>query len=285
MIIAICGAGGFIGKQLTLHFHAKGNEIWYIKRIHSGTDVKELANFLSGADVILNLSGAPIISRWTRAYKKILFDSRIITTRKIVEAISLLATKPELFISASAVGIYSRDGVHTENNNRKADDYLGHICSTWELEAKKAVPFTRVAIIRLGIVLGRNGGALKKMIPFFRLGIGGKIASGNQAFPWIHIYDVVQAVQFIIENQKLSGEFNLTSPKYVDNKKFTKVLAKVMGKPAFFTVPAFALKLLYGEGSVTLTAGQHAVPQHLLDEGYHFCFPELKDALIDIIAR
>jgi uncharacterized protein (TIGR01777 family) len=282
MIIAISGADGFIGRQLTLYFHSKGNEIWHIPRIYSATPIEELAKFLSGSDVIINLAGAPIIHRWTKTYKKIIFDSRIITTRKIVEAISLLETKPQLLISASAVGIYAQDGKHTENNFRKADDYLGQICSAWEMEAKKAASVTRVAIIRLGVVLGKNGGAIKRMIPLFRLGIGGKIASGRQGFPWIHIYDVIQAVQFIIENQKLSGEFNFTSPKFVNNSKFTKVLAKVLGKPAFFAVPSFALKLIYGEGAIAVTGGQHAQPKHLTDAGYHFSYPDLKDALQDI---
>lgn len=282
MIIAISGASGFIGKQITIYFHSKRNEIWHIPRILSATPVEELAKFLSGSDVIINLAGAPIIHRWTKTYKKIIFDSRIITTSKIVEAISLLETKPQLLISASAVGIYTQEGLHTENDFSKADDYLGQVCTAWELEAKKAIPYTRLAIIRLGIVLGKNGGALKRMIPLFRLGIGGKIASGSQGFPWIHIYDVVQALQFIIENQKLSGEFNFTSPKIFDNKKFTKELAKVLKKPAFLTVPSFALKLMYGEGASAVTGGQYAQPKHLIDAGYCFSYPDLRDALQDI---
>jgi len=282
MIIAISGAGGFIGKQLTSFFQSKGNELRRIPRIDAGTQAVELTRLLSGVDVIINLAGTPIIGRWNEAYKKSLFDSRIITTRKIVEAIKLLVAKPKLLISTSAVGIYAQGGDQTESKFRIADDYLGEICSAWEQEAKKAIPFTRVAIMRLGIVLGKDGGALTRMLPLFKLGLGGKIASGKQGFSWIHIADLVKAVQFIIENEQLSGEFNFSAPEMVDNSKFTRVLAKVLNRPAFFAVPAFALKILFGEGSIAITGGQFAPPKHLLDEGFRFNFPDLEGALKDI---
>jgi uncharacterized protein len=282
MIIAISGSGGFIGKQLTSYFQAKGNEVRSISRINEGTLDEGITRQLSGADVIINLAGAPIVGRWTKKYKKVLFDSRIITTRKIVEAISLIDKKPQLLISASAVGIYSPVGEQTESNFRIADDYLGQICTAWEAEAKKANLFTRVAITRFGIVLGKDGGALERMLPLFRMGFGGKIASGTQGFSWIHVYDVIHAIEFIVDNPKLSGEFNLTAPDVVDNSKFTKVLSKLLGKPALFAVPAFTLKLLFGEGSIAVAGGQFAFPEHLTDEGFCFSYPDLKSALDDI---
>jgi len=199
-----------------------------------------------------------------------------------LEAISLMDQKPQLLISASAVGIYSQEGEQTESKYQIADDYLGQICAAWETEAKKAIPFTRVAITRFGIVLGKEGGALKRMLPLFRYGLGGKIASGRQGFSWIHIYDAIHALEFIIENKKLSGEFNLTAPNVVDNRKFTQVMAKMLRKPAFLTVPAFALKLLFGEGAIAVTGGQFALPKHLLDEGFQFSFPDIKLALDDL---
>jgi hypothetical protein len=282
MIIAISGANGFIGKQLTSYFQAKGNEVRSISRINEKTPVNEVITQLSGVNVIINLAGAPIVSRWTQKYKQVLFDSRIFTTRKIVEAISLMDKKPELLISASAIGIYSSAGNHTESKFREADDYLGEICRAWELEAKRVIPFTRVAITRFGIVLGKEGGALKRILPLFRLGLGGKIASGNQGFSWIHVYDLIHAIEYIIENPRLSGEFNLTAPDVIDNRRFTKVLSKMLGKPTSFPVPAFALKLLFGEGSIAVTGGQFAPPKHLLDEGFQFSYPTLKSALDDI---
>jgi hypothetical protein len=283
MIIAISGAGGFIGKQLGKYFQSKGNEVKSIPRANIDTQAEDIANLLQGVDVVINLAGAPIVARWTKAYKKILMDSRIITTSKIVEAIGLLDKKPELLISASAVGIYSQEVEQTESNYSKADDYLGEICSAWEAEARKAIPLTRLAIARFGIVLGKDGGALVRMLPLFSLGLGGKIASGKQGFSWIHIYDVCQAVDFIIQNKKLSGEFSFTAPEVVDNKQFTKILAKALRKPALFTVPAIALKLVFGEGAIAVTGGQFAPPKHLLNEGFQYKFPELDKALEEII--
>jgi uncharacterized protein (TIGR01777 family) len=282
MIIAITGAGGFIGKQLVSFFQNKNYELRTIQRIEAGTLTAEVARQLSGVDVIINLAGAPIIGRWNAAYKKLLFDSRIITTRKIVEAINLLDQKPKLLISASAIGIYSQEGIQTESNFNIADDFLGQICSAWELEAKEAVPVTRVAIIRLGIVLGKGGGALKRMLPLFKLGLGGKIASSKQGFSWIHTYDLINAIQFIIENEQQKGEFNFTAPEVVDNRTFTRQLAEVLKRPAFFHVPVLALKVLFGEGAIAVTGGQFAPPEHLLDAGFRFKFPDLTSALKDI---
>ncbi len=283
MIIAISGYNGFIGKQLALHFQKSGLVVKSIPRIASETPISEVVNVLTGVDVIINLAGAPIVGRWTKAYKKKLFDSRIVTTRKIVEAINLLKTKPKVLLSASAVGIYIPDGEQDESSGRMSDDYLGEICNAWELEAQKATSNTRVAILRFGIVLGKNGGALERMLPLFKLGLGGKIASGKQGFSWIHITDLVQAVQFIISDQKASGEFNITAPNVMNNSKFTKALADVLRRPAFFTVPSFALKLLFGEGAIAVTGGQFAPPRHLLDEGFQFIYPDINSAFKDIV--
>jgi uncharacterized protein len=282
MIIAISGSGGFIGKQLTAYFQAKGYEVRSLLRINAETSTNDIVKQLSGVDVIINLAGAPIIGRWTNSYKKTLLDSRIITTRKIVEAISLLDKRPQVLISASAIGIYSPEGDQTESNYQIADDYLGQICLAWESEAKKAIPFIRVAITRFGIVLGKDGGALKRMLPLFRFGLGGKIASGKQGFSWIHVYDVIHAMEFIIENPALSGEFNFTAPNVINNSKFTKVLSKILRKRAFLAVPSFALKLIFGEGAIAIAGGQYALPKHLVDSNFQFSFPDLETALEDL---
>ena len=195
-----------------------------------------------------------------------------------------MKTKPGLLISASAIGIYSQEGTNTETNFRLANDYLGEICKAWEMEAGKANPGTRVIITRFGIVLGKQGGALARMLPLFKLGLGGKIASGKQGFSWIHIIDVVNAIQFIIENTKLSGVFNFTAPGVTDNASYTRIISRVLKRPAIFTVPLFALKLIFGEGSVAVAGGQYALPKHLLDAGYTFRFPDLESAIKDITA-
>lgn len=284
MLVAITGAGGFIGKKLISHFTSKGIKTLRIPRIDAETKSSELAEYLSGVDVIINLAGAPVLGRWTKTYKKILFDSRIITTGKIVEAISLMDTKPELMISASAIGIYSSQGFHTEKSFRLSDDYLGEICKAWEAEANKAVLHTRLAIIRLGIVLGKEGGALKRILPLFKLGFGGKIASGNQGFSWIHIADLLNAIEYIIENKNLSGTFNFTAPDVTDNKGFTKMLAKLVHRQAVLPVPVSALKMILGEGVVAIAGGQFAPPEHLLESGFTFSYPNLESALKEIVS-
>jgi len=283
MIIAISGFNGFIGKQLTSHLQKSGYEVKSIPRIGEETRISQVKNAISGVDFIINLAGAPIVGRWTKEYKKTLFDSRIVTTRKIVEAISQLEVKPKAFLSASAIGIYAPEGEQIETSTSLSNDYLGKICEAWESEAQKATGFTRVAILRFGIVLGKNGGALSRMLPLFKFGLGGKIGSGKQGFSWIHIADLVAAVQFIITDQKATGDFNFTAPGVVDNCKFTAVLASVVRKPALFPVPIFALKLLFGEGSIAVSCGQFAPPKHLIDEGFRFVFPDLESALRDIV--
>lgn len=285
MKIAITGAGGFIGTQLSSFFLSKGYAIQVIPRIKQETQVSEISKLLGGVDVIINLAGAPIVGRWNKAYKKILFDSRIVTTRKLVEAIRTMEVRPGLLISASAIGIYSGEGIQTEEKYTSASDYLGEICESWERETKVAEPFTRVAVIRLGIVLGKDGGALAKMLPLFRLGMGGKIASGTQGFSWIHIKDLIDAVQYIIQNERLSGGFNFTSPGIVDNAAFTRVLASVLQRPAFFRVPEFALRFVFGEGAIAVVGGQFAEPHHLIEAGFKFEFPELEMALQDICSK
>jgi len=285
MVIAITGAGGFIGRNLISYMESLGYKTVRIPRINSGTETAALSQILTNADVVINLAGAPIVSRWNKSYKKELFDSRIITTRKIVEAITLMRTKPGLLISASAIGIYSSEGEQTELKFQPSDDFLHEICANWEMEACKAVPLLRVAIIRLGIVLGRDGGALQKMLPLFKIGLGGKIGSGRQGFSWIHIDDLVRAVVFMISRPELSGAFNFTAPEVSNNGTFTKILAGVLKKPALLTVPSFALKLLFGEGAIAVLGGQFAPPEHLMDEGFQFNFPALEEALKNIISN
>jgi hypothetical protein len=261
----------------------KGYCIIRLPRINESTTASDLQDMLKGVDIVINLAGAPIIGRWTSVYKKLVFNSRIITTRKLVETINSLDIKPKLFVSASAVGIYNSAGINSEYNYNKADDFLGELCNAWEAEASRVNSETRLVITRIGIVLDNSGGALKKILPLFRYGLGGRIASGKQGFSWIHSKDAIRAFEFLIENNQLSGVFNLTAPEMVDNNKFTKELAAVLKRPAYFHVPAQAIKLLFGEASVALLSGQFALPENLKNVGFEFCFPELKGALYDIV--
>lgn len=277
--IAISGANGFVGKNLTSFFKALGYKILAISR----TDLMEehvLENKINQSDIIINLAGANIIHRWSEEYKKELYDSRINTTKKIVTAINARISKPKLFISTSAVGIYDNKKTYNENNAEFSDDFLSTLCQDWEEEAKKAS--CRVVVFRFGIVLGKNGGALQQMLTPFKLGLGGPIGSGHQAFSFIHLTDLQNAFKFAIENESLHNAYNLCATMATTNMGLTKALGKTLHRPTFFTVPEFILQLMYGEGAKVLTDGQSVVPKRLSDAGFKFEFNNINEAIEDL---
>lgn len=277
--IAITGANGFVGQNLINHFQQKDNKIIKISREHLNEPMK-LENIINQSDIVINLAGANIIHRWTDSYKKELYNSRIDTTRKIVQAINNVISKPKLLISTSAVGIYDNKQQYNEYNAVFSDDFLSTLCQDWEEEAKKAN--TRVVIFRFGIVLGKNGGALEKMLTPFKLGLGGKIGDGKQAFSFIHINDLKNAFSFAIKKESLHDAYNLCATIPTTNEELTKVLGEVLHRPTFFTVPEFALKLQFGEGAKVLTDGQSVVPKRLEEEGFEFKFQTIESAIEDL---
>lgn len=277
MKIAVNGTSGFIGGELCRFFRAEGHEVVAIPRA-AYADKDTLKNLISGCDAVINLAGASIAARWSEDYKKSLRASRIETTRTLVGTINELENPP-FFISASAVGIYENGLGHDESSVKFDRGFLGELACEWESEAAKAR--TQTAIFRLGVVLGR-GGALAKMLPAFRLGLGGKIASGEQAFCWICVTDLMEAFKFVLQNRQ-SGVFNLVSPTPSTNGEFTKILGEVLGRPTFFKVPKFALNLMLGEGSSVLLEGTKVYPQALIKSGFSFKFSDLKTALEDIL--
>ncbi len=283
--IAVSGATGLIGSNLSKFYLAEKVQILQLGRQDFHLSNEELAQKLAGVSAIVNLAGAPVIRRWTPKHKKQIYDSRILTTRKLVETMQLMPSKPDVFVSASAVGIYNQECVQDEYSNQFANDFLGKVCLDWETEAEKTASLTRLAILRLGIVLSGDGGALKTMLMPFKLGLGGVIASGRQPFAWIHLQDVIRAIDFIIHQKEASGVFNLVAPELVNNRQFTKSLAKTLKRPAILPVPAFALKLLYGEAASTLTGGQKVVPMRLQKAGFNFSFPKLDEALLESLTR
>ena len=283
MRIVISGANGFIGRNLTIVMQKRGWEVIPLGRGDFEKGKAHLSQKITGSDVLINLAGVPIVHRWSESYKQELCDSRILTTQRLVEAMAASAEIPKLFISTSAIGIYAEAGRHTELVYVPAGDFIGKLCQDWEAEASVASAFTRTAIFRLGIVLAREGGALPKMMLPFKLGVGGKIGSGKQGFSWIHLQDLIAAYFFVIENDPLSGTYNLTSPEPCNNFIFTKTIARILHRPALFTVPAFVLKLIYGEGAAAVTGGQIALPERLLSAGFQYKFPALEGALKDIL--
>lgn len=284
MKIVMSGATGFIGSNLTQAFNAKG---WHvtpllIEDFQSGKDT--LTKKLAGSNVVINLAGAPITAKWTEQYKKILYSSRIGTTNQIVEIISKQNPKPEVFLSTSAVGIYDSGGVYSEDNAVYADDFLGNLAKKWEGTALKAKDAgIRTVIFRFGIVLGRYGGILSNMLPFFRLGLGGTIGDGSQGFSWVHISDHKRAFVEAVQNKKYEGIYNLTSPNPTTNKGLTKALGKVLHRPAIFRIPLAILKLKYRDGASAIASGQKVIPKRLLEAGFRFEFENIEEALKDIL--
>lgn len=275
--IAISGANGFVGTSLTKFFSSFGYKIVPLSRDILNNKSK-LEEVLNSADIVINLAGANIINRWSESYKKLLYSSRIDTTSKIVNAISNISNKPKLLISTSAVGIYDNKSIYDENGSF-SNDFLSNLCQDWEKEALKAKSeATKIAIFRFGIILGKDGGALQKMITPFKFGLGGTIGSGKQAFSFIHINDLLNAYKFVIEND-YDGVFNLTAPTPTTNKGLTLALGKTLKRPTILPVPEFVLKLIFSEGARVLTDGQSAIPKKLLDLGFEFKFKTIEETI------
>lgn len=277
--IAISGSRGFVGSHLKKHFQSQGWRIVELGRSELYGDPEALAHKLAGCEALVHLSGAPIIQRWTAKNRQLILDSRIDTTANLAKAIQRMETPPKVWLNASAVGIYPVWGEHTEGSNELDDGFLGEVVMHWEAEAKKAETQTRLVLMRFGVVLGRDGGALPRLVRLFRLGLGGRLGFGKQAFPWIDIDDLVDGVNFLMESDTLSGPFNFTAPELVDNRAFTRILAAVLNRPAFIPVPAFALRLLYGKAADTLLKGQKAIPLRLTEAGFSYRYSSLKESL------
>lgn len=288
MKIVISGGTGFLGQHLTAYLRALGHDPIMILRSDWTEGADRISKIINSSDVLINLAGSPVIKRWTAANRENILASRVGTTRQLVESISRLPEKerPKLLLSASAIGIYNTIKVHTEQSLDYDDNFLSEVCQKWEY---CLVPLSgmqiRVCVLRIGLVLGEDGGMLKRLLPLFRAGLGGKIGSGLQAFSFIHYHDVCRVVEFLINHNHCEGIFNLTAPEFSTNAMFTKNLAKALHRPAIFTVPGIALKLIYGKAAVMLIKGQSVYPQHLLDCGFKFKNPDVASAIQAVLAQ
>lgn len=280
--IAITGATGFVGNHLVNLFKKEYQVIAITRK--DLDDREKLDKIVRKSHIVINLAGANIINRWSESYKKELFKSRIDTTTKVVSAINRCENKPELFISTSAVGIYDNQKTHTEDDYTfPKDDFLSNLCQQWEKRANQA--HTRVVIFRFGIVLGKDGGALKKMLLPFKLGLGGVIADGSQSFSYVHIDDLTEAFLFAINNESLKGSCNLTAPLPTTNRGLTEALGKVLNRPTKLPVPAFVLKLLFGDGAAVLTDGQSAIPKKLTEAGFKFRYKTIESTIKNLCSK
>jgi len=279
MTVAVTGASGFIGRRLTPQLLAEG---CVIRAISLRAAVSR--DTLAGCDAVVNLAGENIAQRWTHAAQRRIRESRVNGTRALVAA--MRENPPKVLVNASAVGIYGSRGdeILTENSE-PGGDFLAQVCLEWEREAREAEKLgVRVALLRFGMVLGGEGGALRRMLPAFKLGAGGRLGSGSQWMSWIHIADLCDLILFALRESVISGALNATSPNPVTNGDFTRALASVLQRPALFPVPAVALKLIFGKMAQVLLASQRAVPDRALRAGFEFQHPDIDLALRNLLA-
>ncbi len=292
MNILITGGTGFIGSTITKFFLQQNNYITILSRGRSKVlkpvRVIESINQINTNEkinIIINLAGSSINKKWNKTYKEILISSRVEVTKSLITLIKALKEKPDLLISASAIGYYgTQNNKYLDETSSYIDDFTHELCNLWELEAQKAQELgVRTCITRLGVVLGKNGGVLEKILPLFKLGLGGNIGSGKQFFSWIHVDDVIGIFNFLISNKEQKGIYNLTSPSPTTNSQFTKALSRTLKRPDFFTVPSFLIKMVFGEmGDKLLLNGSAVYPKKLLDNGYEFKFKTIESALKNI---
>jgi uncharacterized protein len=305
MRVAVTGATGLIGSALVRALRTRGDEVVALTRdLERGRQVLggdlELqawpapqqtpppAAALERADAVVHLLGEPVAQRWTQSAKEKIRDSRVLSIRSLVAGLSALPddVRPRVLVSQSATGYYGPRGDDPITESAvPGDDFLAGVTIDWEREASAAGPSVRVAVTRTGVVLASRGGALAKMLPPFRLGIGGPIGGGRQYVPWIHFADVVGGLMHCIDDQRASGAFNLTAPNPVTNAELSRTLGRVLHRPAVLPVPAAVLRLMYGEMASIVLTGQRAVPARLRELGYSFRYSELEPALRDVLDR
>jgi uncharacterized protein len=304
--VTVTGATGTIGRALVRELLRRGDQVAVLSRNPDraretlGAEVDPFVwqdakaappppASLSGSDGVVHLLGEPIAQRWSDTARREIRDSRVLGTRNLIEGLHGLpeGERPGVLVSQSAIGWYGARGDEPIDEGEPAgDDFLARIVAAWEAEAKAAEELgLRVVRTRTGVVVSESGGALEKMLPPFKLGVGGPVAGGRQYVPWVHLDDVAGAMAFCLHTDEARGPVNVTAPEPVTNKELSKALGRVLGRPAVAPVPALAVKLLYGEMAMVVTRGVRAVPKRLRELGYEWRQPELEAALRDATGR
>lgn len=278
MKIALSGSNGFVGTALKEFFLKNNHEVVLLKRKKDG-DYRFSPSDFEGVDAVINLAGASVSKKWTEDYKKQIIRSRINTTKELSSVLNSLKTPVKTVINASAIGFYGGDSEKIADETSPAgNDFLSRVVSEWEQSLN--VPGSRTVFARFGIILSPQGGALKKMLVPFKLGLGGKLGSGNQYMSWVALEDAIGAINHILADSSIHGPVNIVSPYPVTNAVFTKTLGNALNRPTFLPVPAIAIKLIFGQmGEELLLSGARAVPEVLLKTGYPFIYSTLETAL------
>lgn len=300
MNILIAGGTGLIGTALVALLAERGDSVRILTRSQNpasnravgyahwrGNAGPELDSHVAWSDAVVNLAGANIgAKRWSNQRKREILDSRVESTGALAEAVAHSGAPPSVFVQASAVGYYGYHPAETvlTEDSPAGSDFLAEVCQAWEAAANQlAATDVRLAIARFGVVLSPDGGALQRMLPPARMGAGGRLGSGHQPFPWIHLLDAAAALMFLIDNQSAQGPFNVASPESCSNGEFARALARSVRRPILLFLPAFQVRLMFGEMAEMLLEGQNASAQRLQDAGFKFVFGDLKTALHDLV--
>jgi uncharacterized protein (TIGR01777 family) len=305
MRIFLTGATGLVGRRLAADRLERGDHVVALSRSSDrarqvlaaasveGLDVVEgdpsaggaWQKHVDGCDAVIHLAGAGVGDRrWSAAYKRVLVDSRVESTRQVVSAMEAATDRPSVLVSASAVGFYGACPDAVDESAAAGDDFLATLSVAWEQAAQSAMACgARVVTARLGVVLDPRGGALAKMVPLFRWMLGGPMGSGRQHMPWIHWRDVTGLLDLALRDDRLSGPINLVAPDAVTNRAFARALGRVLGRPSFMAAPRIALRIAVGELANFMTMSQHVAPRRARELGYEFVFPELPAALADLV--
>lgn len=306
MRVAVTGATGFVGSRLVERLQAEGHQVLVLARnperaaqifptatfpavevvAYTPLQSGEWQQRVSGCDGVVNLAGEPISERWTATHKQNIVESRQVGTKKLVEAIAQANPKPQVLVSASAIGFYGTSQTATfDETSAAGNDFLAEVCKLWEAEAQKVKEAgVRLVILRLGVVLGM-GGAIAKMLTPFKLFAGGPIGTGKQWFSWIHREDLVNLILQALTQPNMEGVFNATAPNPVRMAEFCNTLGQVMNRPSWLPVPAFAIEALLGDGAIVVLEGQQVLPQRTQTTGFQYQYSVLKPALEDVLAQ
>ena len=297
MKIVVSGSTGLIGSALTRALARRGDDVVPLVRRRVAPGEQALAwdpeqgtidgAGLEGTDAVIHLAGENVFGRWSPAKKQRIYDSRVKGTRLVSDALAGLHRHPATLLAASAIGYYGDRGDEpVTEESAPGEDFLAHVARDWESATAVATRAgIRVVNMRMGVVLTTTGGALSKMLPAFRLGLGGRVGSGNQYLSWIALADVLNAILHLLEKADLVGPVNMTAPAPITNREFARALGKVLGRPAVVTVPAFALRMAFGtEGAAMLQSGQRVLPKRLVASGFHFSCKDVETALRYLLA-